>query len=187
MNSKEQIEELLIANKLEEAIKALLEGFKEIGEDRLYNDVLLLSARFNSLENDQRKGLISNDDYNRGSNRLRHALNEYLEEYVPSEKKADSPVEKEKKEVAENAASGKDHLEELLAQDRLEEVISEMMKGLKAIGDRMYNDMIMLSGQLRSLEKKQNQGMMSVDNYNRERNRIRSSVYSYLEDYEPPV
>ena len=84
MTHKEYIESLISLGKIEDALKEFLLGAIQFGQTELKNNLLLLSARYKSNENDHLKNIIILEDYNVEKARITNALLEWLKEYLPT-------------------------------------------------------------------------------------------------------
>jgi hypothetical protein len=83
MTHKEEIEQLLMNGDLSKAIEELLRGTTTNGQTRLYNDLILQSARNNNNEGENRKGIVPADEYRREKARITYAFQSYLGDYLP--------------------------------------------------------------------------------------------------------
>jgi len=83
MTHKDKIELLLIKGELTKAIEELLNATKINGQNGLHNNLILQSARNLNNEEDNRKCIISNNDYKRERARVNHAVQAYLNDYLP--------------------------------------------------------------------------------------------------------
>ncbi len=81
MNRNEQIKKLIAEAKLTKAIAEFIDYCQQNGEDELYNNLILQSARNKANEDAQIQGIIPQTDYNREKARITHALLQYLDEF----------------------------------------------------------------------------------------------------------
>jgi Effector-associated domain 11 len=80
-NSVEEIEKLLLKNKIEKAIDQLLESTKSLGSEDLYNSVALQSSTFHNCEDKYSEQRISQADYDTQRAKIVKALQSILKEY----------------------------------------------------------------------------------------------------------
>lgn len=74
----ENIQNLIIEGDIAEAIENTLALVKSANHSKLYNEVILLSAKYHSNERDNRQGLISSDKYKVESTKTVKSLSEFL-------------------------------------------------------------------------------------------------------------
>ena len=80
----------------------------------------------------------------------------------------------------------KEEIEQLLIKGDLTKAIEELLIGTKANGQtRLHNDLILQSARNNSNEADSGRGILSSDDYKREKARINYAVQSYLGDYLP--
>lgn len=87
--NKTHIENELLAGNLELAIKMMLAILKA-HDSRDYNDMILQSAAFNSLQKEKRSGLISDNNAKMNTSRITHTVRHYWSKIKP-EWKIDFP------------------------------------------------------------------------------------------------
>lgn len=137
--NKKTIQEKIIGSELEKAIKMLLELANKYDGD-LYNEMIMLSARYNALEKEKRNRLISDDAAKTNMARINFALTELTSKIKETwEIKSNGSVESEEEEEAKRktilflAANPKDS-EPL----RLDEEIRNIEEGLRRSKNRDY-------------------------------------------------
>ena len=80
----------------------------------------------------------------------------------------------------------KEEIEQLLIKGDLTQAIEELLRGTKANGQtRLHNDLILQSARNNNNEGDNRIGIISTDDYKREKARITYAVQSYLGDYLP--
>ncbi len=80
----------------------------------------------------------------------------------------------------------KEEIEQLLIKGDLTKAIEELLRGTKANGQiRLHNDLILQSARNNSNEADSGRGILSSDDYKREKARINYAVQSYLGEYLP--
>lgn len=82
---------LISEGKTKEMIKELLEVSKNISSE-FHTTVIMQSARFKNLENDNLLGIVTRDDYLRGKAQINHALLSLLDD-VPNELRINAIIE----------------------------------------------------------------------------------------------
>ncbi len=96
MNSKHQIEQLILEGNLSGAISQLLKATNENGQKDLYNMTILQSARYNQNENGNILGILSHQDYQQTRNQITYALQSVLDKCnfdgVPNERSLQTTV-----------------------------------------------------------------------------------------------
>lgn len=80
INSITQIRNLIAQGKLKNAIEVSLEILKASQEDDLYNSLLLLSSRYNSLQRNETMGIISDTESSKSKNQITYSLLSILSE-----------------------------------------------------------------------------------------------------------
>lgn len=80
MPSKKYFKNLIVKGKIGEALAEMMELTEENGQGDLYNDLLLLSSRYNRNEAQMNRELIDNRDYEIALNRISNTLNEYVDQ-----------------------------------------------------------------------------------------------------------
>lgn len=85
MKHKQHIQTLIGTNKLAVALSSLMEGAKFSKQEDLTNDLVLLSGRLHQNLDAQKKGTISDQNFDLAQNKIRQSLSSYLKEYNESE------------------------------------------------------------------------------------------------------
>jgi len=85
MKHKQHIQNLIGTNKLAAALSSLMEGSKFSKQEDLTNDLVLLSGRLHQNLDAQKKGTISDENFDLAQNKIRQSLSSYLKEYNESE------------------------------------------------------------------------------------------------------
>lgn len=93
---KETIQDFINEKDVESAIPYLFEQLTKI--DINYNSLLMMRHQFDRLENNQRRGLISKENYNIGYNRLLASLEYFVDTMEEVEEREDSAEEREMKQ-----------------------------------------------------------------------------------------
>jgi V8-like Glu-specific endopeptidase len=133
----EHFKTLMAEGKTKEVIKELLEVSQNISND-FHTSVIMQSARFKSLENDNNIGILDKNDYNIGKARINHALLSLLDD-VPNELKIRGIIESlEQSETRSTTAKKVDllvpkmsELEKVIGREELFD-ISWLSKALNA-------------------------------------------------------
>jgi len=76
---KSYLSKLIAKGKTQKAIEHLLEFTENTNQVDLYNDILQVSGRFSRIENMNKKGIISFNDYTIESNKISDTLKEYIQ------------------------------------------------------------------------------------------------------------
>ena len=84
MDHKTHLENLIAEGEVGEAIKELLEAVKQNNQRGLYNDMIILSGRYTQQQAALREERITNESYNIGIAKIRHALLYYVGKYQPN-------------------------------------------------------------------------------------------------------
>ena len=61
-------------SKLEEVIEELLDHFSALGNDVMVNEMIMHAANYNSINLQERKGLLDDEDVSKRINQLNRAL-----------------------------------------------------------------------------------------------------------------
>ncbi|MEZ5038809.1 MAG: TIR domain-containing protein [Saprospiraceae bacterium] len=86
MNHKTHLDQLIAEGDFGRAIKELLAAVRQNGQNSLYNDLIILSGRYNQQETAKLQGIISDDTYRIGMAKISQALIHYLDKYRPDGK-----------------------------------------------------------------------------------------------------
>lgn len=78
--SKKYFKNLIVDVKIGKALTEMMKTAEDNGQDDLYNDLLLLTSRFNRNEAEHKRGVIDKRDYDLSINRIANTLNEYVEQ-----------------------------------------------------------------------------------------------------------
>jgi len=89
MKNKVYFQDLLADHKIKRLIKELLLFLVETGQTELYDNILLISSRYNRIEERNKQNTILESDYNLELNRIISALKDYLNELQEKSKKVD--------------------------------------------------------------------------------------------------
>lgn len=84
MNHKTHLDQLIAEGDIGRAIKELLAAVRQNGQNSLYNDLIILSGRYNQQETAKLQGIISDDTYRIGMAKISQALIHYVEKYRPN-------------------------------------------------------------------------------------------------------
>ena len=78
--NKQAVQELVSKEKLSDALKLFIRLADVANDGDLKNTAILLSARLNNVEKDNRMGVLTSDDYQRQRNQIMHAILGSLED-----------------------------------------------------------------------------------------------------------
>jgi Effector-associated domain 11 len=147
----------------------------------LYKLVFLLektiyaeSAKYKSFS--EIKTLITSDSPEKGqSSNLKVRLDELVNSLQPEDLKSHQLLQT----VLFPRSSGKDAVRELIAKGDLKSAIAAMKD---VVPKKEENTLLMLTGRFNQVEKNQQMGIMSSEEYNMERNRISAALLGLLDD-----
>lgn len=86
--TNDKFELLLSKNDIQQLIDEFIIALNESKQNNLYDNMLLISSRYNRNEEKSRKGMISEADYNLETNKITNSIKDYFREYKPINSKA---------------------------------------------------------------------------------------------------
>lgn len=92
MPSKKYFKNLIVKGKIGEALAEMMELTEGNGQDDLYNDLLLLSSRYNRNKAQNNQEVVDNRDYEIALNRISKTLNEYVDQLEIKEEEETSTI-----------------------------------------------------------------------------------------------
>lgn len=136
-------------------------------------DVLMLQARFTHLERNTKLGTISANDESIERGKITDAITAICNELSPNDISSDK--------------THKDYIQELLAEDKLDAALGELLKGTEiSKQEDLHNNVLLLFGRnTNNTGSFYRKYTISQDSFSAERAKIISAVHAVLEKYKP--